>query len=209
METANHLHQAHIFCTICQDVIHSEVQSAEEIECPTCFTKVKKSQNKWGAFEALMFSLTALVLFIPANMMPFMSFIMYGQKTEATIWSGVLSLYRNGTWFIAAIVFLASIVVPFLKLMILFFIMIPSKNVNTLRQQTNLYHWLEKIGPWSMLDIFVVAVFVAVIKLGSMGTVVAEPGSLLFLIVIILTLISSQIFQPFMIWRNYEKNKHV
>lgn len=162
---------------------------------------------EWRGYGALMLTLAALVLYIPANMMPFMTFEMYGQKNSATIWSGVVSLYESGSSFIALVVFLASMVVPLFKLICMFLVMVPMSQARTLRRQTALYHVLEKIGPWSMLDIFLVAVFVAIIKLGAMGTVNAEAGSVVFLMVVLLTLLASQLFHPSLIWRNYDRSQ--
>ena len=139
-------------------------------------------------------TLTAIILMLPANMMPFMSFEVYGQRNESTIFSGAMSLWNSGSVFIAAIVLFSSLFIPLLKLSFQLCIQYPSNNPAIIKRQMSLHRFVEVIGPWSMLDIFLVAIFVATIKLGSMGTVNVEPGAFVFLIVVCLTIISSQIF---------------
>ena len=198
---------APLICPICRDEVDSRGQSLDEVECGTCGHRVSRPRNEWAPYAALMLALTAMILYIPANMLPFMTFEMYGQRTSSTIWSGVVSLYESGSWFIALVVFFASMVVPLFKLIALFFVMLPMSGTSMLRKQTSVYHLLEKIGPWSMLDIFLVAVFVSIIKLGAMGSVSAEDGAVVFLIVVIFTLVASKLFNPAMIWRNYVRSK--
>lgn len=144
----------------------------------------------------LVFSLTALIFFIPANLFPFMTIELYGHRNSSTVWDGVVALARDGAWFIAIIVFLASIIVPFLKLFILFYLALSKPTERNIKLHYNLYRTIEAIGRWSMLDIFLLAILVAVMKLGRWTTVEPEIGSYLFALVVIFTMLASAIFHP-------------
>lgn len=155
----------------------------------------------------LALSLAALFLYIPANIYPFMTMELYGQTNSSTIWGGVKSLMEDGSYFIAIIVFLASLVVPGLKLIILLYLSLTAQNGNNPRFKTKLYFFVEAIGRWSMLDIFLLAVFVAIIKIRHWTHVTPELGSVLFLVVVILTLIASTYFDPRIIWNKENSNE--
>ncbi|ASD64408.1 paraquat-inducible protein A [Bdellovibrio bacteriovorus] len=141
----------------------------------------------------LAFSITALVLYIPANLFPFMSIELYGRKNTATIWDGIVSLAEAGSWPIAIIVFLASILIPLLKLFILFYLSLDSSRHHP-KLKDQLYRIVEAIGRWSMLDIFLLAIMIAILKLGKWATVEPKPGALLFALVVIFTMLASAYF---------------
>src|SRR4051812_35932653 len=136
----------------------------------------------------IAFSLTALIFYVPANIFPFMSIEMYGRKNSATIWGGVVQLMEDGSFAIAIIVFLASILIPMMKLMILFYLALTEGSGNHAAMKLRLHRIVEAIGRWSMLDIFLLAILVALVKLGHWTTVSPEKGSLLFLFVVIFTM---------------------
>ncbi|AFY00838.1 paraquat-inducible protein A [Bdellovibrio bacteriovorus] len=142
----------------------------------------------------LAFSITALVLYIPANLLPFMSIELYGRRNTATIWDGIVSLAEAGSWPIAIIVFLASILIPLLKLVILFYLSLGAADANP-QLQDRLYRIVEAIGRWSMLDIFLLAIMIAILKLGKWATVEPKPGALLFALVVIFTMLASAYFE--------------
>jgi paraquat-inducible protein A len=144
----------------------------------------------------LSLSFTALILYVPANIYPFMTIEMYGRRNTATVWGGIVSLADRGSWAIAVIIFLASILIPLLKLLILFYLSFSAHNGQNTKLKLQLYKFVEAIGRWSMLDIFLLAVLVAIFKLGRMAH--AEPGfgSLMFLAVVICTMFASAVFDP-------------
>ena len=130
-----------------------------------------------------------------------MIFEVHGNRTEATIWSGITTLAKDGSYFLAAIVFIASMLVPFIKLLTLFYLSLsPSTDKNRVFK-TKIFKFMEAIGPWSMLDIFLVAVFVAIVKLDSMGETSAGLGAVMFLFVVIFTMIASKKFNLKAIWQ--------
>lgn len=150
-------------------------------------------------------TLTALIFFIPANLMPFMTIELYGTSNSATIWQGIRSLAESGSLFIAIVVFIASILLPGLKLLILLYICLTKNHLKNQKLKTKLYLFIESIGRWSMLDIFLLAVMVAVMKLGPWTRVEPGAGALFFLLVVIFTMLASSNFDTRLIWQN--KNK--
>lgn len=143
---------------------------------------------------SLVFSLTALILYVPANIFPFMSIELYGKRNTSTIWGGIVSLADAGSWAIAIIVFLASILIPFLKLLTLFYLSLSDPAGNPQLKNT-LYVIVENIGRWSMLDIFLLAIMISILKLGKWATVEPKVGALLFAMVVIFTMLASAYFK--------------
>lgn len=125
---------------------------------------------------------------------------LYGTKNSSTIWGGIVSLADSGSIGIALIVFLASILIPILKLIILFYLALSAHNGSRQKFKTRLYLIVEAIGRWSMLDIFLLAVLVAIMKLGHFATVKPEIGAGIFAIVVIFTMLASAYFDPKLIW---------
>ncbi|HEX7675341.1 MAG TPA: paraquat-inducible protein A [Bdellovibrio sp.] len=156
----------------------------------------KKLQHPQAQALTLSFSVTALIFYIPANVYPFMTIEMYGMRNTSTVWGGIVTLADKGSWAIAAVVFLASIVIPFVKLAILFYLTLTDSDQNNSDLKLKLYRFVEAIGRWSMLDIFLLAVVVAVFKFGHMARVQPGIGSLMFLFVVIFTMLASAYYDP-------------
>tara|TARA_B110001454_G_scaffold124375_1_gene116047 strand:+ start:30763 stop:31338 length:576 start_codon:yes stop_codon:yes gene_type:complete len=173
----------------------------DDIQCDRC-----GELNYWhqprSAAATLAYSLTALIFFVPSNIYPFMTVELYGNRNSSTIWGGIMSLVDDGSWPIALIVFLASLVIPILKLLALFYLALTAENGSHPKFKTRLYHIIEAIGRWSMLDIFLLAVLVAIVKLGRWTTVEPEPGSYMFAMVVIFTMLASASFDPQLLWEN-------
>ena len=171
-------------------------------ECFRCgaFLGVRRSAASLHATAAL--SLAALVLYVPANIYPILRMEFYGAHADNTIWDGVTSLAQHNQWVVAAIVFLASMVVPLVKLAGLFFLVGSSivKRGRRLRWRTGLYKFIDAVGPWAMLDVFLLAVLVSLVKLGQLATVVPGPGLFAFTGVVVLTMLASAAFDPKLIW---------
>lgn len=146
--------------------------------------------------------LTAAVLYIPANLLPVMhTETLLGAQND-TIMSGVLTLLHTGSWPLALVVFVASIVVPMLKLLALAMLVVTA----ALRvrwaplQRTRLYRLIERIGRWSMLDIFVITLLVGLVQFRTVASVLPGPGALAFAAVVVLTMLASHSFDPRLIW---------
>ena len=198
--------ECYIFCSVCAyPVAHCETDNKKLI-CPRCGCKCNSYKNP-DTQKTFIYALTALILYFPANMLPFMTFEMYGNKTQATIWGGIIKLAEGGSWFLALVVFLASMLVPFIKILALFYLSLTAHTGQNQKFKTKLYHFLEKIGSWAMLDVFLMAVLVAIVKLDSMASVTVGDGSFLFLFVVIFTLLASASFDSKVIWEGVPNEK--
>jgi paraquat-inducible protein A len=153
------------------------------------------------------FSLAALILFVPANIYPILLMDFYGAYSESTVWDGCVKLFQDGQWPIATIVFLASILIPILKLLGLFFLVVSTKFKSTLLRQerTWIYRIIDVIGPWAMLDVFLLAILVALVKLGEIATVLPGRGLIAFTGMVVFTILASASFDPTLIWDESEQ----
>jgi paraquat-inducible protein A len=200
--------KTYILCEECAHPVPVTGSLRLALTCERCGHHIHKLKPKSRSMT-LAFALTALIFYFPANMMPFMTMELYGQKTSSTIWQGVVQLHQHGDTLIAVVIFLASLLIPLLKLLVLFFICATSRIQKLARLNTHMYRAIELIGRWSMLDIFLLAVLVAIMKLGPMTRVVPEPGALMFLFVVIFTMLASASFDPRLLWNteNFRKGE--
>lgn len=191
-----------ISCEICGQAQQvAPLSPNQTARCVRCNSVLKQEPGGNRTITAAL-SLAALFLYVPANIYPILRMQYLGRFSENTVWDGVARLFRDGMWFVALIVFLASIVVPLLKLMGLFFLVWPAKSKTTQRLRTKIYKLICVIGPWAMLDVFLLSVLVALVKLGDMATVVPGPGIIAFTGVVVLTLLASTSFDPRLIWKD-------
>lgn len=177
-------------------------------ECCRCGSVVGRRQVD-SLERTAAFSLAALILYLPANLYPIMRMNFYGAYSESTIWDGCASLFQNGQWLVAAIVFLASIVVPLCKLLGLFFLVVTTKlrSARWQAERTRIHQLIQAVGPWAMLDVFLLAVIVALVKLEQIATVLPGPGLLAFAAVVVLTILASTSFDPRAIWGQEEDER--
>jgi len=176
------------------------------LECPRCGEVLGKPLHTNARARTAALSLAALFLYVPANIYPIITMQYLGRETENTVWGGVQALYEDNMWPIAILVFCASILVPLLKLAGLAFLVI-NRSSRRQRFRTGLYKVIAHIGPWAMLDVFLLAVMVGVIRFGRFATVVPGPGILAFTSVVVLTMLASASFDPRLIWNN-ESNEN-
>lgn len=153
--------------------------------------------------RTLALAITAAFLALPAHLLPVMTTTTLGSSHPSTILGGVVTLWNMGSFPIAAIIFIFSVVVPLFKLLALFRLCWAATHSNSLERagpRTLLYRLTELIGPWSMLDIFVVAVLVALVHLT--GVMVITPGwaTVSFGLLVVLTMLAAESFDPRLIW---------
>jgi len=175
-------------------------------ECGRCGSVVR--ERKTGSLATTTaLALAALILYVPANVYPILSMSFYGVYSENTVWDGCVSLFRAGQWHVAVIVFLASIAIPLLKLVGLFFLVTTARFGPSIgpRRRLWVHRFIELIGPWAMLDVFLVAVLVALVKLDELATVLPGPGLVAFTAVVVLTILASASFDPALIWKKTEE----
>ena len=148
------------------------------------------------------FLIAASILYIPANVLPVMETgSLFGAQSD-TIMSGVVYLWTSGSWPLAAIIFIASIMVPGSKLFAMLFLLVSAQRRSTWRplERTRLYRVVELVGRWSMVDIYVAAILTALVQFKALATIRAGPGAIAFGAVVVLTLFAAECFDPRLIW---------
>jgi len=150
--------------------------------------------------------ITAIIAYLPANLYPVMTVTSLGRSQSDTIISGVIYLLLHGDWPLALIVFVASVLVPLLKIVALLYLLFSVQRRSPLRksQRTRLYRVIELVGRWSMVDIFVVALLAALVQAGALATIEPGVGAIAFTSVVILTMVAALSFDPRLIWDNEE-----
>jgi paraquat-inducible protein A len=146
------------------------------------------------------FVIAGAILYLPANILPVMTMIVAGDVEHLTVLGGVEELYDSGLWPVAALVFLASITVPFLKLLSLAWILLLHGSQTCRPHRTKLHRFLHQIGTWSMIDIFLLAILAAVGQLGVLASVEAEPGGFFFAAMLLCTIFATDLYKTEMIW---------
>ncbi len=191
-----------IACRICHTLVKApDSMTRKHLHCPTCGNPIS-SRKKRSIEKTWALLIAAAAFYVPANTLPIMSTVYFGQGQSNTILSGVIELAAEGFWPLAVIVFIASIVVPISKLLILSVLVLSVQYKSRWRplDRARIYRITEFVGRWSMVDIFVIAILVALVQFGSIASVQAGAGSLSFAAVIILTMFAANTFDPRLIW---------
>ena len=169
--------------------------------CPRCGAPLARRrhqslQRTWALLIA------AAVFYIPANVLPVMNTRTLGSTESDTILGGVVYLYTSGSWPLALIVLVASVMIPLGKMAALAHLLISVQraSLKNPRQRTRLYRLVEIIGRWSMLDVFVDTFIVALVQLQPLMSVEPGSGVLFFMAVVVFTILAAQSFDPRLIW---------
>lgn len=180
--------QVHVYCHRCGASLH--------------LRKPDSLSRTWA------YLLAAYILYIPANVLPIMTTTSLGSVQSNTILSGVNYLLVSGSWLVALIIFIASVFVPVLKLIILSYLAISVQVRSSWhpRERAWLFRLAEIMGRWSMVDIYVVALMVALVKIQGLADIDADIGAIAFGAVVVLTMLAAMSFDPRLIWDNAEKN---
>ncbi|AMB84282.1 paraquat-inducible protein A [Pseudomonas agarici] len=195
-----------LICTECHELNRQEPDANEQV-CSRCGARIHpRRPNSLIRTWALL--LTSAILYIPANVLPIMTVNSLGKGGADTIMSGVVTLVQHGMFPIAAVVFVASILVPTFKLVGIALLLFSVQRHQPLsaRQRIIMYRFIEFIGRWSMLDIFVIAILVAVVNFGRIASVEANLGAVAFASVVVLTMLAAVTFDPRLIWDNTESD---
>jgi paraquat-inducible protein A len=182
-----------------------KLSPASKHVCPLCGSALHlRPANSLQTTLALVF--TAIVLYIPANLLPIMTTTQLGTPEESTILGGVVLLIDMGSIPIAAVIFIASVMVPSGKLLAILWLCwsVASGQTTSRQQRTRLYRITEFVGKWSMTDVFVVSILVTLIQIGGLLTITAGPAAIAFGGVVIVTMLAAESFDPRMIWDHME-----
>ena len=171
------------------------------LACPRCNASLHV-RTPDSVARTWAFLIAAFVLYIPANTLTVMRTDSLFGRDDHTILGGVVELWNDGSWDLAAIVFIASIVVPILKMLALAVLAIGVQRRSRRRplQLARLYRMLDAVGHWSMLDVYVVALLVGLVRFRGIAEVLPGPGIAAFGAVVVLTLLSSMSLDPRLIW---------
>ncbi|SDZ68173.1 paraquat-inducible protein A [Pseudomonas sp. NFIX28] len=195
-----------LVCNECHE-LNKQEPDTEVQTCTRCGALVHaRRPNSIMRTWALL--ITAAILYVPANVLPIMTVTSLGQGDPSTIMSGVVQLVQHGMIPIAAVVFIASILVPTFKLVGIALLLFSVQRHQPLsaQQRILMYRFIEFIGRWSMLDIFVIAILVAVVNFGRLASIEANLGAVAFASVVILTMLAAVTFDPRLIWDNTESD---
>ncbi|MDQ7048783.1 MAG: paraquat-inducible protein A [Enterobacterales bacterium] len=191
-------------CSMC-----FRVNSLETNYCYHCDSKVLVA-HKRALQKTLAWLTTSIILYIPANFYPIMNTLYLGDRTESTIFGGVLTLWSHGSYPIAIIIFVASVMVPVVKIMALatlcYFAM-DSKRVDY-GNHHKILRMTELVGRWSMVDIYVVTVLVALIQMGNIMTINPGEASIAFAAMVVTTMIAAMSFDPKLIWQKIDSQSN-
>ena len=195
-----------LICTECHELNRQDPQTDEQT-CTRCGALVH-ARRPDSLMRTWALLLTSAILYIPANLLPIMTISSLGQGSPSTIMAGVIELVQHGMIPIAAVVFIASILVPTFKLVgiALLLFSVQRRQPLSARQRIIMYRFIEFIGRWSMLDIFVIAILVAVVNFGRIASIEANLGAVAFASVVVLTMLAAVTFDPRLIWDNTESD---
>jgi len=188
-------------CHVCGQLARRPEGAAHSLRCPRCrapmhLRKPASVSTTWALLIA------SIVMFLPANLLPVMTTTSLLGSQQDTIMSGVVFLWQSGSWPLAAVVFFASVMVPLLKIIALLYLTLSVQRRSTqkLLQRTRLYRLVEFVGRWSMLDIYVITMLVALVSFRGLATIEAGPGAIAFGAVVVLTMFAAMSFDPRLIW---------
>ncbi len=188
-------------CHVC-----AKLSPVELHECPLCGSALHIRMTD-SLQRTIALVITATVLYIPANVLPIMTTIQLGTPTDSTILGGVVLLIHHGSYPIAAVIFIASVMVPSGKIFAIVWLVwsVYRGHTTSHEQRTKLYRVTEFVGKWSMTDVFVVAILVALIQIGGLLQITAGPAAIAFGGVVIVTMLAAESFDPRLIWDQLEE----
>ncbi len=186
-------------CHVCHQLV--KIKRGKKEYCPRCGTVVHiRKPDSLNVSLALV--IASIILYIPANLYPMMHVHTFAGTQSDTIISGIIYFFESGSYLIAFVILIASVVVPFIKMVILLYLIYSVKRgrAEGKEQKLRLYILTEIIGKWSMVDVYVVAIMIALVHFGALTEIKAGAGAVFFLTVVILTMLSAMSFDSRLIW---------
>jgi paraquat-inducible protein A len=197
-----------VSCEMCH-LLSRPSDASEPGYCPRCGAELV-----WRRHHSIQYTwalvIAATICYVPANMLPVLNTTTITSSESDTIMGGVVFLYTSGSWPLALIVLIASVMVPLGKLIALAYLLITVQrgSLGGNRERTRLYRMVVFIGRWSMLDVFVDTFTVALVQLSPLMSVEPGPGVLFFAAVVVLTMIAAESFDPRLIWDSSESGMY-
>ena len=190
-------------CHVCE-----KVSPAALVNCPRCGSHLHMRKPDSIA-RTMALVIAAAVMYVPANLLPILTTRELGISTESTIIAGMAQFWSTGAYPIAIVIFTASILIPLLKIVALLWLCAAAKGLvpHSARILGKVYWITELLGRWSMVDIFVVAILVAMVQLGNYMSITPGPGALAFAGVVMLTMFAAMSFDPKLLWDQLEREE--
>ncbi|GAB7530119.1 paraquat-inducible protein A [Pseudomonas sp. 3A(2025)] len=190
-----HQHQL-CLCHICGHACQEDAHCCPRCDSPVHRRKPNSLARTWA------FLIAGLIFYIPANALPVMYTTLLGNSSENTIMSGVIEFVHSGSWDIALLIFIASVVVPCIKFAVLGMLLITCQRRSrwAMVERTRLYRFIELIGYWSMLDVLVVALVASLVQFRELSSIEPRIGILFFGLVVVMTMFAAMSFDPRLIW---------
>ncbi|PSW19907.1 paraquat-inducible protein A [Photobacterium sanctipauli] len=209
----SHQSKNHISCHICAQMNPMASEDSHE-RCHRCHGALHPYSPKQMLQRSWALLIAAAVFFIPANLYPMMYTVSLGNSEGSTIMGGVILLWQLKSYPIAAVIFLASVVIPLAKIFALTWLYFhahksAASDEHQAIQKLRLYRITELIGRWSMIDIFVVAILVALVQLQNLMAIFPGPAALSFACVVLLTMLSAMTFDPRVFWVDQVQEKEI
>lgn len=189
-----------IVCPIC-DLLQGKASLPKggKALCGRCGTTLYKSVSS-SMFKTLSYTFAAAVMLIPANIYPIMTITRLGRGNEATLLESIELLFEEGSWIIGSLIFFASVFTPIAKILGLFYLSLTVKSAKHQKRKTEIYHVIEYVGRWSMIDVFLIAILVGVVKIEDIANVTVGIGAAAFSLVVVFTILAAHSFDPRVIW---------
>lgn len=198
----NMLMSCHSCSLLCREPAADSHSHCPRCQAPLHRRKTNSIHRTWALVTA------AVVFYFPANIFPVTVTSALGHKQADTILSGVIYFLFSGSWHIALVIFVASVVVPLMKLIILVYLLLSVHRKSTWKPEdrTRLYRITEIVGRWSMVDVFVVSILVSLVQLGPLANITAGMGAVYFSAVVVITMLAAESFDPRLIWDAMEES---
>ena len=186
------------------------VSPATTAICPRCGTALHQ-RIPFSLQRVMAWLLVGFLCYIPANLLPMLKTRTLGREQDNTIVGGVIELFHHGAWDVATIVFVASVVIPCTKFVVIIYLLLSIRFRVTLDIHTriHLYDAVEFIGRWSMIDVFVVAILTALVQLGFIVSINPGPAAIFFALSVAFTMLSAQSLDPRLIWDRADRETSV
>ena len=198
-------------CTACDYTFFKEDQEYDHHHraiCPRCASLIEipesvKLQRVWATLVA------GIIMLFPANLLPISGVYLTGSLSQDTLMSGVMSFISMGSYFVAFVVFFASIFVPVSKILIMLYLLasVHFKWRHSIKWQMRLLHIIHFVGRWSMLDLFVLALMMSLVTRGQIINFTVGPAAFYFGAAVFLTMISTSQFDSRLIWKIYDRKQ--
>lgn len=204
-----HLAGNHVSCHICHQI--NMPISTDNSHCIRCHSRLHNYHPQQSLHKAWSLLISAMIFYIPANLYPIMYTVSLGSSEPSTIMGGVILLWGYGSYPVAMVIFFASVFIPLAKIFSLVWLFASAKRSLIIpqgesMQRQKLYRLTELIGRWSMIDIFVVAILVALVQLHKLMAIYPGPAALSFAVVVIFTMLAAMKFDSRILWHESTSN---